>query len=354
MGVLRVDHPDIVEFIRAKGDEKTLQNFNLSVAVTDAFLEAARDNQRYDLVDPRTGKHVGTLQAKKVFQMIVEAAWQTGDPGLLFLDAINRVNPTPHLGRLEATNPCGEIPLLPHESCNLGSINLVQVVSEDNGSVAVDWGKLRVIVQRAVRFLDDVIEVNRFPIPKIGNMARGNRKIGLGVMGFAELLIRLGVSYASDLAVQCADQLMRFIAEEAFKTSQELAEERGVFPNWKGSVFEAQALKVRNATCTAVAPTGTVSIIAGTSPSIEPLFALAYRRSHVLSGQTLYEVNPLFVAYAQRHGLSAAEPYHSSVGERTSQNDSGRARGNSAAVCNSSRDSARAASQNPGSLPAPN
>lgn len=675
MGILRVDHPDILEFVTAKVDEKTLQNFNTSVGVTDAFLEAVRQDSRYDLIHPRTGKAVGKLRAKQVFLTIVEAAWQTGDPGLLFLDTINRANPTPHLGPIEATNPCvtgdtwvhtgegprqvqdllcapftavvhgkeyratafwrtgkrpvvkvetdrglslrltanhlvqverrrrrgvggyhvetewvevgdlqpgdrialhnhrgyawdgegtftegwlvgqrvgdggynpekcrgyvrfwgdakgsmaeiaasairdlpyrvrsdftgrrfsaatgpltvaaaaldqlaggyitpgdeellpaierasssfycgflrglfdadgsvqgspekglsirlaqsdlerlhvaqrmlarlgilstiyrnrktrrlvalpdgkggrklyptegfhglaiskdnivefasrvgfydpakrealakalrslsrgpyrerftarvtavvpegvadvydcaveevhafdangivahncGEIPLLPYESCNLGSINLAHMVRWHNGRSAVDWEKLRAVAQRAVRFLDDVIEVNKYPIPEIDRMTRSNRKIGLGVMGFAEMLIRLGISYDADAAVQLAEQLMRTIAEEALKTSQALAEERGVFPNWKGSVFEAQNMKVRNATRTAIAPTGTLSIIAGTSASIEPLFALAYRRTHVLGGQTLYEVNPIFLAYAQRYGFSVEQ-----------------------------------------------
>ncbi|MFN3477229.1 MAG: adenosylcobalamin-dependent ribonucleoside-diphosphate reductase, partial [Candidatus Methylomirabilales bacterium] len=307
MGILRVDHPDILEFVTAKLDEKTLKNFNLSVGVTDAFMEAVRQDRHYDLIHPRTGKAVGRLRAKQVFLTIAEAAWQTGDPGLLFLDTINRANPTPHLGPLEATNPCGEVPLLPYESCNLGSINLAHMVRWHNGRAAVDWEKLRAVVRRAVRFLDDVIEVNKYPIPEIDRMTRSNRKIGLGVMGFAEMLIRLGISYDSDAAVQLAEQLMRTIAEEAFKTSQALAEERGVFPNWKGSVFEAQNMKVRNATRTAIAPTGTLSIIAGTSASIEPLFALAYRRTHVLGGQTLYEVNPIFLAYAQHYGFSVEQ-----------------------------------------------
>lgn len=307
MGILRVDHPDILEFVTAKVDEKTLQNFNTSVGVTDAFLEAVRQDSRYDLIHPRTGKAVGKLRAKQVFLTIVEAAWQIGDPGLLFLDTINRANPTPHLGPIEATNPCGEVPLLPYESCNLGSINLAHMVRWHNGRSAVDWEKLRAVAQRAVRFLDDVIEVNKYPIPEIDRMTRSNRKIGLGVMGFAEMLIRLGISYDADAAVQLAEQLMRTIAEEALKTSQALAEERGVFPNWKGSVFEAQNMKVRNATRTAIAPTGTLSIIAGTSASIEPLFALAYRRTHVLGGQTLYEVNPIFLAYAQRYGFSVEQ-----------------------------------------------
>jgi len=307
MGVLRVDHPDILEFITAKRDERTLQNFNISVAVTDAFMEAVRRDQEYELINPRTGRVVRRMSARSVFEEIVRAAWQTGDPGLLFLDAINRANPTPHLGAIEATNPCGEIPLLPYESCNLGSINLTHMLREREGRVEVDWEKLRATVRKAVRFLDDVIEVNRYPIPEIERRTRGNRKIGLGVMGFAELLIRLGIPYDSDEAAALAEQLMRTIAEEALATSAELAEERGVFPNWKGSVHEARNRRLRNATLTAIAPTGTISIIADTSASIEPLFALAYRRTHVLGGQTLYEVNPLLLEYLDRYGLNAED-----------------------------------------------
>lgn len=307
MGVLRVDHPDILEFIAAKRDERALQNFNISVAVTDAFMDAARRGDDYDLINPRTGRAVRRLNARRVFEEIARAAWQTGDPGLLFLDAINRANPTPQLGAIEATNPCGEIPLLPYESCNLGSINLTHMLRERDGRTEVDWEKLRATVRTAVRFLDDVIEVNRYPIPEIERMTRGNRKIGLGVMGFAEMLIRLGLSYDSDEAVELAERVMRAIAEEAQAASVELAEERGVFPNWKGSAHQAQNRRVRNATLTAIAPTGTISIIAETSASIEPLFALAYRRTHVLGGQTLYEVNPLFLEYLDRYGLTAED-----------------------------------------------
>jgi ribonucleoside-diphosphate reductase alpha chain len=305
MGILRVDHPDILEFVTAKLDGTSLQNFNLSVGVTDAFMEAARQDRRYDLVHPRTNKPAGHLQAGGVFDAIVNAAWRTGDPGLLFLDAINRANPTPHLGALEATNPCGEIPLLPYESCNLGSINLAHLVWERDGGAAVDWEKLRRIVRLAVRFLDDVIEVNEYPSPDVDRMTRGNRKIGLGVMGFAELLVRLGISYDSDAAVQTADQLMRAIAEEARNASQGLVAERGPFVNWNDSVYASRNVKVRNATLTAVAPTGTISIIAGTSASIEPLFALAYRRTHSLGGRKLYEINSMLLEYVQRHGFNA-------------------------------------------------
>jgi ribonucleoside-diphosphate reductase alpha chain len=305
MGVLRVDHPDILEFIAAKVDEGTLRNFNISVGVTDAFMKAVRQGLDYEMIHPRTGRSTGTLRAKDVFDTIVKAAWRVGDPGLLFLDTINRANPTPHLGVMEATNPCGEIPLLPYESCNLGSINLAHMVRQQNHRPFIDLVKLRTTVREAVRFLDDVIEVSNYPIPRIKAMTQGNRKIGLGVMGFAEMLIRLQVSYDSDEAVAMAEQIMRVIAQEAFKASCELADERDVFPNWKGSTHEAQGVTVRNATRTAIAPTGTISIIAGTSASIEPLFALAYKRKHVLDGQTLFEINPLFLEYLDRYGLEA-------------------------------------------------
>jgi len=303
MGVLRSDHPDILEFITAKVDEKRLQNFNISVGVTDQFMEAVTRNRRYSLVHPRTGKAVGELEATEVFDAIVTAAWRTGDPGLLFLDTINRFNPTPQLGSIEATNPCGEIPLLPYESCNLGSINLAHMIREGHGKAGVDWEKLGVAVHKAVRFLDNVIDVNSYPIAESQRMAKGNRKIGLGVMGFAEMLIRLGISYNSDAAIGQAEKIMGKIGEDALKASQELAAERGTFPNWTGSSYGARGIKVRNATRTAIAPTGTISIIAGTSHSIEPLFALAYRRTNVLDGQTLYEHNPIFLQYIQRKGL---------------------------------------------------
>lgn len=303
MGVLRVDHPDILEFIQAKRDGVSLRNFNISVGVTDAFMEAVRKDETYALVHPR-GRSAADLRAKEVFQAVTEAAWYTGDPGLLFLDAINRANPTPHLGSIEATNPCGEIPLLPFESCNLGSINLARMVLKQGGYGAVDWEKLRATVKSAVRFLDDVIEVSKYPVLQIEEMTRGNRKIGLGVMGFAEMLIRLGVPYDSEEAVNTGERVMKAIAEEARRTSRQLAEERGAFPNWKGSVHEKEGVRLRNATQLAVAPTGTIGIIAGTSPSIEPLFALAYRRSHVLDDQTLFETNPIFLEHLGRHGLN--------------------------------------------------
>ena len=307
MGVLRVDHPDILDFVRAKLGKTSLKNFNISVGVTDRFMDSVPQDLNYELIHPHTGRSVGTLGAKEVYNAIVEAAWRTGDPGLLFLDTINRANPTRYLGSIEATNPCGEIPLLPYESCNLGSINLAHMIRIRDDHQFVDWERLRATTRCAVRFLDDVIEVNKYPLAEIEQMTLGNRKMGLGVMGFADMLIRLGISYDSDEAVKMAEQTMGVIADEAFKASQKLAQERGVFPNWKGSIYETRGVKIRNATRTAIAPTGTISIIAGTSASIEPLFALAYRRTHVLNDQTLYEINPLFCECLEKYELSAEE-----------------------------------------------
>jgi ribonucleoside-diphosphate reductase alpha chain len=305
MGVVRVDHPDILEFVQAKADGSNFQNFNLSVGITDAFMEAVERRQSYDLVHPGPGRVVRRVSAPEMFDRIVDAAWQTGDPGLLFLDAINRANPTPALGAIEATNPCGEVPLLPYESCVLGSINLANMVQAAGNRPELDWERLRHAVHVGVRFLDDVIEVNRDPLAEIAEMTRGNRKVGLGVMGFAECLIQLGVSYALEEAVAWADRLMAFIAGEARETSRQLAEQRGVFPNWSRSVYAATGERIRNATRLSIAPTGTISIIAGTSASIELLFALAYRRHHSLGGAPLAEVNAIFLRYIEQHGLDS-------------------------------------------------
>lgn len=299
MGVLRVDHPDIMEFIAAKRDGQALRNFNLSVAVTDNFMEAVCRGDRYPLVHPRTGSATGMLPAREVFTAIADASWRTGDPGLIFLDAVNRGNPTPQRGPIEATNPCGEVPLLPFEACNLGSINLARMVDETNQTPRFDWERFLAVTRAAVRFLDDVIEVNRYPLSEIDRAARGTRKIGLGVMGLAELLIRLGIPYDSEEARRLGEWIAEAMARQAFRASQELAEVRGVFPYWKGSRYEAANVKVRNATLTAIAPTGTIGIIAETSPSIEPIFALAYRRSHVLGGEELFELNRLFRRYLE-------------------------------------------------------
>jgi ribonucleoside-diphosphate reductase alpha chain len=303
MGVLRVDHPDILEFVQAKTGTSGLQNFNLSVGVTDRFMEAVQAGASYELIHPTRRHPVASLSATEVFDRIVAAAWQTGDPGLLFLDAINRANPTPALGEIEATNPCGEVPLLPYESCVLGSVNLAHMVRDGAGTVEMDWERLGHAVRVGVRFLDDAIEVTRDPLPEVARMTRGNRKIGLGVMGFAECLIRLGVPYDSEDALAWADRIVAFIAAVAHDTSRALARERGVFPNWSQSVYAAADDRVRNAARLSIAPTGTLSIIAGTTGGIEPLFALAYRRQHTLGGAPLVEANPLVLRHLAALGL---------------------------------------------------
>ena len=303
MGALRVDHPDILEFIDAKHDDGSLQNFNISVAVTDAFMQAVNRDGDLSLIHPAGRNVVDRMPARTVFDKITAAAWGTGDPGLVFLDTINRSNPTPQLGTIGATNPCGEIPLLPYESCNLGSINLARMLRRTRTRHEVDWDKLRHTARVAVRFLDDVVEVNRYPVDAIETMTRGNRKIGLGVMGFAEMLIRLRIPYASDKALKLAGDIIAVMSEEALDASCELARERGVFPNWKGSVYEDRNIRLRNAARTAIAPTGTIGIIAGTTPGIEPLFALAYRRANVLNGQTLVDTNPLLNEYLKEAGM---------------------------------------------------
>ena len=303
MAVLRVDHPDILEFVTAKEDGTSLQNFNLSVGVTDEFLDAVRQGKEFELIHPHSRQVARRLSAKLVFETIVDSAWKTGDPGLLFLNAINRANPTPAFGELEATNPCGEIPLLPHESCNLGSINLTRHLKQNREDWSIDWEKLRTTVHLAIRFLDDLIEINQFPTPESEAMSRGNRKIGLGVMGLAEILIRLGLPYDSEKAIQVGEAIMGVIQEEAHITSRLLAEERGVFPNWSSSVYGQKNQKMRNATCTAIAPTGTISIIADTTASIEPLFALMYRRSHSLGGEPFYDISSAFEECLPYYGI---------------------------------------------------
>ena len=302
MGILRCDHPDILEFVEAKLERDRLSNFNISVGVTDKFMEAIIRDKPYGLVNPRTGKRTGSAKAQSIFDLIVNAAWHTGDPGLIFLDEINRRNPTPMVGDIEATNPCGELPLLPYESCNLASINLGKMI-KGNG---VDWAKLKEFIAWGVRFLDDVIEVNKFPLPQIREITFANRKIGLGVMGFADILIRLGIPYNSLKTVDFAERLIRFVHRESLRASQSLAEERGVFPNYEKSVYAKRGLRVRNATVNTVAPTGTISIIAGCSSGIEPLFAISFVRN-VLSGTKLFEVNPYFEEVARARGFYSKE-----------------------------------------------
>jgi len=303
MGVLRVDHPDILNFIRVKEDPRELTNFNLSVGVTDGFMKALKEHKTLFLINPRTRRRVRRESASVIFNLIVKQAWKTGDPGLLFLDRINADHPTPQLGPIEATNPCGEQPLLPFEACTLGSINLARMVSQKNGMVRIHYPKLEKTVQWAVQFLDNVIDVNRYPLPQIEKMSKGNRKIGVGVMGFADLLIQMGIPYDSEEALKMAADIMSFVKEKAQEKSVQLAKERGIFPNFKGSRLEKLGLpKMRNATTTTVAPTGTLSLIAGCSSGIEPLYGVSYTRL-AMDNTFLYEVNPFFVKLANRHGF---------------------------------------------------
>jgi len=304
MGILNADHPDIMEFVMAKSDGVTLSNFNISVGVTDEFMDAVKKGGKWSLINPRTKQAVRTVNARELFDLIVNNAWRTGDPGLIFLDEINRHNPTPHLGKLEATNPCGELPLLPYESCNLGSINLAKMI----GNGEINWTKLRETIHICIHFLDNVIEASNFPLPQIERLTRnGNRKIGLGVMGFADALIKLGIPYNSEQALETAEKIMKFMLDEARKASMELATRRGVFPNFPGSIYDhPNGLRMRNATVISIAPTGTISIIAGCSSGIEPLFALSFVRN-VMEGTRLLEINPAFEQIARERGFYSQE-----------------------------------------------
>ena len=294
MGILRVDHPDIMEFVYAKQDKTKLTNFNLSVGITEEFMKSVKNGTDYDLLTPRDRKKTGSKNAREVFNEMVRLAWEGGDPGIIFLDRINNANPTPAEGEMESTNPCGEQPLLPYESCNLGSLNLVQFIK--NGKI--DWEDLKNTIRIAVRFLDNVIEMNNYPIKQIDGMTKKNRKIGLGIMGWADMLVMLNIPYNSDRAIALAEEVMKFIRDEGRKMSVELAEQRGSFPGFDKSIYPDLGFKaMRNATITTIAPTGTISIIAGASSGIEPYFALAYYRN-VMDNNKLPEVNPYFLEKA--------------------------------------------------------
>ena len=306
MGILDVTHPDILKFIKSKEDGQTLVNFNISVGVNADFMEKVKRGEDYDLVNPRTGQVTGRENAREVFDLLAEMAWKTGDPGLVFLDVINRDNPNPQLGRIESTNPCGEQPLLPHESCNLASINLARMARFEDGDVAMDWERLDETVRVAVHLLDNVIDMNEYPIPEIAEMSKKTRRIGLGVMGFADLLVQMAVPYDSEEALEIAERVMGFIQRQTHNASMELALARGSFPSWDGSIYNdperGETRPMRNSAPTTIAPTGTISIIAGASSGIEPLFALGYVRN-VMDNTRLVEGNPYFEAVARREGF---------------------------------------------------
>src|SRR5574344_991393 len=330
MGILRVDHRDILDFINCKSDNNKLNNFNISVAITDKFMEAVKADEDYDLIHPNTNQSVGRMSARKVFDLIVDGAWRNGEPGIIFIDKMNEDNPTPQIGEIESTNPCGEVPLLPYEACNLGSINLGLMVKDGESGAEVDWDKLAEITQLSIHFLDDVITVNNYPLPVIAEMVQNNRKIGLGVMGWADMLMKLGIAYNSEEGTKLAAQVMEFIDYHSKIKSIEFAKTRGAFNNFKGSIYESgkflttkysgksagmitddqwkeldaeiKRVGIRNSTTTCIAPTGTISMIASASGGVEPLFGLVFVRN-VMDGTEMLEINPVFEKYARDNGF---------------------------------------------------
>ena len=303
MAILRVDHPDIMTFITCKNNKRALNNFNISVGITDVFMQAVEKDTSYDLIDPRTKEPTGSLNANAVYQELFRQAWATGDPGIIFLDEINRLNTLPGMGDIEATNPCGEQPLLPMEACNLGSINLTRFVTRTGNGTLVDYQKLKETIHLAVRFLDNTIDMSRYPIPEINDMVKANRKIGLGIMGFADFLFMMNIAYDSDAAIDMAEDIMGFVTSQAHAASAALAQERGVFPNFDKSIFNEKNLgPMRNATTTTIAPTGTLSIIAGCSSGIEPAFALSFVRT-VMDNDRLLDINPVFEQAVRDRGF---------------------------------------------------
>lgn len=305
MGILRVDHPDIMEFIHCKTNNKEITNFNISVGLTEKFMNAVEAGKDCELVDPHGGRVTGTLNAREVFECIVDAAWHNGEPGIIFLDRLNRDNVVPKAGEIESTNPCGEQPLLPYESCNLGSINLTKMLREENGVYSFDWDKLKATAKKAVHFLDNVIDANKYPLKEIDFMTKQTRKVGLGVMGWADALLRLKIPYNSEQAVRLAETVMRAVTEAGREESRELAKARGTFPLFQESTLD-QELPQRNATVTTIAPTGTLSLLASCSSGVEPIFGYVYIRN-IMDGTEMIEVNPILREVLEERGLYSDE-----------------------------------------------